>query len=232
MPSCPFVHLILKSKGQKVPKSGSFKNEGIHEGWSLWFKRAEDLTIAVLALLVLSPALALIALAIRIDSPGPIFFRQVRIGFNGRTFRLRKFRSMFVEMTDHHAQTQTRKGDPRVTCVGRFIRSTSLDELPQLLNVIEGSMSIVGPRPHALATQTGGRNIDELVDCYAVRHRVKPGITGWAQIQGFRGELDNVEKLRNRVDYDLAYIDKWTIWLDLEIIFRTIKLIFNDKRAY
>jgi Undecaprenyl-phosphate glucose phosphotransferase len=201
-------------------------------GWSLWFKRAEDLIIAASALLALSPVMALIALAIRIDSPGPIFFRQVRIGFNGRSFRLWKFRSMFVEMSDHHAQQQTRRGDPRVTRVGRFIRSTSLDELPQLLNVLEGSMSIVGPRPHALATQAEGRNIDELVDYYAVRHRVMPGITGWAQVHGLRGELDNVEKLRRRVDYDLEYIDKWTIWLDLEIILRTIKLLIFDKHAY
>jgi Undecaprenyl-phosphate glucose phosphotransferase len=201
-------------------------------GWGLWFKRAEDLIIAVSALLALAPVMALVALAIRIDSPGPIFFRQVRIGFNGRSFRVWKFRSMFAEMTDHHALQQTRRGDPRVTRVGRFIRSTSLDELPQLLNVLEGSMSIVGPRPHAIATQTGGRNIDELVDYYAVRHRVKPGITGWAQVHGLRGELDNIAKLRKRVDYDLEYIDKWTIWLDLEIILRTIALIIRDKHAY
>jgi Undecaprenyl-phosphate glucose phosphotransferase len=201
-------------------------------GWNLWLKRAEDLTIAVSALLVLSPVLALIAMAIRMDCHGPTFFRQVRVGFNGRTFRLWKFRSMFVEATDHHARTQTRRDDPRVTRVGRFIRRTSLDELPQLLNVIEGTMSIVGPRPHALHTQTEGRNIDELVDYYAVRHRVKPGITGWAQINGLRGELNNIEKLRGRVDCDLYYIDNWTIWLDIKILFQTIALIFRDERAY
>jgi len=202
-------------------------------GWSLWFKRAEDLIIAFAALACFAPVMALVALAIRLDSPGPVFFRQVRTGFNGRHFQLWKFRSMYVEMTDEMARRQTSKDDARVTRVGRIIRRLSLDELPQLFNVVDGTMSIVGPRPHALLTKAEGRNLDELVDYYAVRHRVKPGMTGWAQVHGFRGELDSVEKLRARVNYDLEYIDRWTIWLDLEIVFRTAMLLFQgDKHAY
>jgi len=205
--------------------------ESIH-GWDLWLKRAEDLVIASAALVLLAPVMAAAALAIRLDSRGPIFFRQQRTGFNGRTFRLWKFRSMYAEMTDHHARTQTSPDDPRVTRVGRFIRRASIDELPQLFNVLEGTMSIVGPRPHALATKTVGQDLDELVDYYAVRHRVKPGITGWAQVNGFRGELDTVEKLQSRVDYDLYYIDNWTVWLDLKIVLKTAMLLLHDENAY
>ena len=201
-------------------------------GWSLWFKRLEDIVLASSALLVLSPLLVLVAVAIRLDSRGPIFFRQVRTGFNGRTFELWKFRSMYAEMTDHHAETQTSRHDPRVTNVGRIIRRTSIDELPQLINVIQGTMSLIGPRPHALATKAEGRELNELVDYYAVRHRVKPGLTGWAQIHGLRGELDSIEKLQKRVDYDIEYIDRWSIWLDIMIIFKTILLLFHDSSAY
>jgi lipopolysaccharide/colanic/teichoic acid biosynthesis glycosyltransferase len=139
---------------------------------------------------------------------------------------------MFVEKTDPHASVQTSRADPRVTCIGRLIRRSSIDELPQLLNVILGDMSIVGPRPHALSTKTDGRSLDELVDYYAVRHRVKPGMTGWAQVQGFRGELDTLDKLRNRVDCDLYYIDNWTLLLDIGIIFRTMMMVLHDSRAY
>lgn len=205
--------------------------EPIH-GWALWLKRMEDIVLAGSALLVLSPLLALVALAIRLDSPGPVFFRQDRAGFNGRIFKLWKFRSMFEDATDLHAEVQTSRGDPRVTRVGQFMRRTSIDELPQLFNVLQGTMSIVGPRPHALSTRTEGRNLAELVDYYAVRHRVRPGMTGWAQIHGLRGELDSIEKLQNRVDYDIEYIDRWTMWLDIEIIFKTLLIVFRDSRAY
>lgn len=205
--------------------------EPIH-GWSLWFKRLEDIAIASCALVALAPLMAATALAIKLDSPGPVFFRQKRVGFNGRIFQLWKFRSMFVEQTDPHAAVQTSRDDPRVTRVGRLIRRSSIDELPQLLNVIVGDMSIVGPRPHALSTKTDGRNLEELVDYYAVRHRVKPGMTGWAQVEGFRGELDTLDKLRNRVDCDLYYIDNWTLMLDIGIIFRTLKMVLHDSRAY
>jgi len=201
-------------------------------GWGLVLKRVEDVLIAGGALLVLAPLLAIVALAIKLESPGPIFFRQRRVGFNGQTFEILKFRSMYVDRTDHNATVQTSRKDPRVTRAGRFIRRTSIDELPQLLNVLRGAMSIVGPRPHALATKAEGRALEDVVDFYAVRHRVKPGLTGWAQIHGLRGELDSVEKLRKRVDYDIEYIDNWTLWRDLEIIVRTVLLILHDKKAY
>lgn len=205
--------------------------ESIH-GWSLWLKRLEDVSIAAMGLIALSPLFLVVAALIRIDSPGPIFFRQPRVGFNGRTFALWKFRSMYQEMTDPHAKVQTRRDDPRVTRVGRLIRRTSIDELPQLINVLQGTMSIVGPRPHALSTQTMGQNLEELVDYYAVRHRVKPGMTGWAQIHGYRGELDSIEKLQKRVDFDLFYIDNWSIWLDTRIVLSTMLLMFRDSHAY
>ena len=139
---------------------------------------------------------------------------------------------MFVEDADHHAEVQTSRSDPRVTRVGRFIRRTSLDELPQIFNVLMGTMSIVGPRPHALHTRAEGRNLEELVDYYAVRHRVRPGMTGLAQVNGLRGELDSTEKLQKRVDFDIKYIDNWTIWLDIKIIFKTMMLVFGDSTAY
>ena len=184
--------------------------EPIH-GWGLWLKRTEDIVLAGTAVIILSPLMALIALAIRLDSSGPIFFRQERKGFNGKIFELWKFRSMFADATDPHAEVQTSRSDLRITRVGRFIRRTSLDEFPQFFNVLLGTMSIVGPRPHALATRAEGRNLEELVDYYAVRHRVRPGMTGWAQIHGLRGELDSVEKLQRRVDHDIDYIDNWSL---------------------
>lgn len=205
--------------------------ESIH-GWSLWLKRSEDIVLSLCAIVALSPVFVATAAAIRLETRGPIFFRQTRVGFNGRPFQLYKFRSMYADKTDAHASVQTSRNDPRVTFVGRFIRRTSIDELPQFFNVLEGSMSIVGPRPHALMTKTEGRDLNELVAYYAVRHRVKPGMTGWAQVHGFRGELDSIEKLRNRVDYDIDYIDNWSIWIDLRIVWRTILLVFGDQAAY
>ena len=201
-------------------------------GWDLWLKRQEDLAIATTALALLWPPMLLIALLIKWESPGPIFFRQKRAGFNGSIFECLKFRSMYRHHADLDAMRQTGRGDPRVTRVGRFIRRTSLDELPQLLNVLRGTMSIVGPRPHALQTRTEGKNLDELVNYYASRHRVKPGMTGWAQVHGLRGELDNIDKLRRRVDYDIDYIDNWSLWLDVKIILKTVLLVFYDKHAY
>lgn len=201
-------------------------------GWDLWWKRNEDIVIAVAALVLLSPLLLLIALAIKLESPGPVIFRQYRAGFNGAIFEVFKFRSMFHHHADLNASRQTGRSDPRVTRVGRFIRRTSFDELPQLINVLQGTMSIVGPRPHALETRTEGKNLEELVEYYAARHRVKPGITGWAQVHGLRGELDQIEKVRRRVNYDLYYIENWSLWLDLTIILRTIALMFHDDHAY
>jgi len=201
-------------------------------GWARIVKGIEDRLAAVGLLLVLAPLLVLIALAIKLDSPGPVLFRQKRHGFNNMPIEIFKFRSMKV---DAGAGTttieQATRSDPRVTRVGRFIRRTSLDELPQLINVLRGEMSVVGPRPHAAEASVEGNPLEEVVERYAARHRVKPGITGWAQVNGLRGEFDT-EKLRKRVDYDLYYIDNWSVWLDLIIIARSVAIVFSDKDAY
>ena len=202
------------------------------DGWGLWLKRMQDIVVATITIIVFSPIMLGVALAIKFDSPGPIVFRQKRIGFNGSIFELWKFRSMYVEDTDPDALRQTGKRDPRVTRVGRFIRHLSIDELPQFFNVLQGTMSVVGPRPHALETRAAGQRLDDLVDSYAARHRVKPGLTGWAQISGLRGELDSVEKLERRVKYDINYIEQWSMWLDLKIILRTVLHILYDPGAY
>ena len=202
------------------------------DGWDLWLKRMQDIVVATITLGLFSPLMLGVALAIKLEGPGPIFFHQKRTGFNGSIFEVWKFRSMYVEQTDPGALKQTGKRDPRVTRVGRFIRHMSIDELPQFFNVLEGSMSVVGPRPHALDTRADGQLLDKLVDSYAGRHRVKPGITGWAQINGLRGELDSIEKVEQRVKYDIEYIEKWSLWLDLKIILRTALLIFHDPAAY
>jgi exopolysaccharide biosynthesis polyprenyl glycosylphosphotransferase len=201
-------------------------------GWDVWLKRKEDLAIAIAALTLFAPLMLVIAILIKLESPGPVFFRQKRAGFNGSVFEVFKFRSMFHHFADAGAERQTGRNDSRVTRVGRFIRRTSLDELPQLFNVLQGTMSIVGPRPHALQTQTEGQDLDKLVDYYASRHRVKPGITGLAQVKGLRGELDRIHKLQRRVDCDIYYIDNWSLWLDLKIVLKTILLVFYDKHAY
>lgn len=201
--------------------------------WKAVVKRAEDLLIAVPALVVLSPLLALIALAIRLESRGPVLFVQDRYGFNNNLIRVYKFRSMYAEMTDRECERQTVKGDCRVTRVGRFIRALSFDELPQLINVVQGTMSVVGPRPHARGTKAAGRLFEEVVDEYAARHRVKPGITGWAQCNGWRGETDTLEKIEKRVEHDFYYIENWSVFLDLLIIFKTLGLLLRrDPQAY
>jgi exopolysaccharide biosynthesis polyprenyl glycosylphosphotransferase len=202
------------------------------EDWDLWRKRCLDLLCSYVAISVLLPVMVLVAIAIRLESRGPILFRQTRHGFNGRTFQILKFRSMYPEASDALAVRQTARHDHRVTLVGRFIRSTSLDELPQLFNVIRGEMSIVGPRPHGVATTAEGRSLSAAVREYASRHRVKPGITGWAQVNGSRGELDSIEKLQRRVRLDVEYIENWSIVLDLKILAKTIPLIFRDSGAY
>ena len=201
-------------------------------GWDEWFKRCEDIIFSIAILAITWPVLAITALAIKLESPGPIFFRQIREGLNGSHFELLKFRSMYTDKTDLHAAQQTAKDDPRVTRVGRIIRKLSIDELPQLFNVLTGSMSLVGPRPHALKTRAEGKALDDVVDYYASRHRVKSGITGWAQVNGFREELDTTEKLKARVDCDLYYIRAWSVWLDLKILIRTAGQMLFDPRAY
>jgi polysaccharide biosynthesis protein PslA len=194
-------------------------------------KRAEDLVIGVPLLCLAAPLMLLVAVAIRIDSPGPALFIQPRLGFNNRVIRVRKFRTMHPMASDERGCHQAVQGDPRVTRLGRWLRRTSLDELPQLINVVGGSMSLVGPRPHALGTAAAGLPFEAAAADYGARHRVKPGITGWAQVMGWRGETDSVEKLRRRVEHDLHYIAHWSLWFDLRILALTVTAVFRD-RAY
>ena len=194
-------------------------------------KRTQDLVLASLGLLVIWPVLLAVALAVRMDSPGPILFRQRRHGFNNETITVLKFRSMRTEASDATASRQVSVDDDRVTRVGRFIRRTSLDELPQLWNVLRGEMSLVGPRPHAIGMRTAGQESARLVAEYAWRHRMKPGITGWAQINGSRGAVDTAESVRRRVALDIAYIERQSFWFDLYIIVMTLPRLLGDQDA-
>ena len=190
--------------------------------WQLFAKSTLDLVAATLAVLFLLPLLLFVAAAIRLDSPGPVLFRQPRQGFNNRPFTVFKFRSMYIDQTDLEAARQTSRGDPRVTRVGKWLRRLSIDELPQLLNVLRGDMSLVGPRPHAPHTRAGGKLLDDALAEYVIRHQVKPGITVWAQVNGARGELVTTDDLQRRVRYDLDYIRRWSMWFDVKIIWLTI----------
>ena len=192
-------------------------------------KRLMDIGIASLALIGLSPILAIIALLIKKDSPGPVLFKQPRHGFNNRVFNVYKFRSMRNDQADLKAAQQTVAGDARVTKIGRFIRKTSIDELPQLLNVIKGEMSLVGPRPHAVGMRTQGKDSMELVAEYAHRHKVKPGMTGWAQINGSRGPLHDGEDVARRVELDVEYIERSNAIFDLFIMFKTLPVLLGDS---
>ncbi len=200
--------------------------------WDSLVKAAFDKTIAILALILLSPVMALVALAIKADSRGPVLFRQKRFGFNNELIDVYKFRSMYTDMTDTNAARLVTKDDPRVTRVGRFIRKSSLDELPQLFNVLRGTLSLVGPRPHALQAKAADQLYHEVVDGYFARHKVKPGITGWAQINGWRGETDTSEKIQKRVDCDLYYIENWSLILDVYILARTPFALLKSENAY
>jgi Undecaprenyl-phosphate glucose phosphotransferase len=201
-------------------------------GWSPFFKRCEDLILASLALTALAPLMLALAVAIKLDSAGPVLFRQKRYGYNNRLIEVYKFRSMYHHRSDANAERQTTRDDDRITRIGRFIRKTSLDELPQLFNVLLGSMSMVGPRPHATATKAAGILFEDAVQEYTARHRVKPGITGWAQVNGYRGETDTLEKIEKRVEFDLEYIENWSVWFDLYILFRTIPAVLFTREAY
>jgi Undecaprenyl-phosphate glucose phosphotransferase len=192
-------------------------------------KRAEDLVIGVPLLCLAAPIMLLVALAIRLDSPGPVLFVQPRLGFNNRVIQVRKFRTMHGGESDDRGRRQAVRGDTRVTRVGRWLRRTSLDELPQLIDVVGGSMSLVGPRPHALGTEAAGLPFETAAADYESRHRVKPGITGWAQVRGWRGETDTVEKLRRRVEHDLHYIAHWSLLLDLRILALTVGALFRGE---
>jgi lipopolysaccharide/colanic/teichoic acid biosynthesis glycosyltransferase len=173
-----------------------------------------------------------VALAVRLDTKGPILFRQKRLGFNNELIDVWKFRSMYVEQSDSLASRLVTRDDPRVTRVGRFIRKTSLDELPQLFNVLAGSLSLVGPRPHALHAKAANRLYHDVADGYFARHKVKPGITGLAQIRGWRGETDTEEKLKGRIASDLEYIENWSLMLDISILARTPLALLKSENAY
>ena len=194
-------------------------------------KTVEDYAMAILALAIAAVPMLLIAAAIRIDSPGPIFFRQRRTGFNDQPFDVLKFRTMYAEATDHEVLRQVRAGDPRVTPVGAILRRTSLDELPQILNVLRGEMSFVGPRPHAPGTRAGGRRFEEVVANYAARHRVKPGLTGLAQVRGLRGPTLTEDQIIRRVESDLEYIERWSPGLDIVIVLRTLLAVACMRNA-
>lgn len=191
-------------------------------------KRIEDIVLSSLILLMISPVLLSIAAAVKFTSPGPVIFRQTRYGMDGKPIMVWKFRSMKV-MENDSVVTQATQNDPRVTRVGNFLRRTSLDELPQFINVLTGGMSIVGPRPHAVAHNEQYRT---LIQGYMLRHKVKPGITGWAQINGWRGETDTLEKMEKRIEFDLEYIREWSLWFDIKIVFLTIFKGFVNKAAY
>lgn len=190
-------------------------------------KRMFDLSIVLLALPMLAPVMILVAIAIKLDSPGPVLFAQSRVGQGNRLFRMLKFRSMHVGKLDHNANKLTTRDDPRVTRVGRFIRKTSLDELPQILNVLLGDMSIVGPRPHATGALAGDSLYWEVSSHYWNRHAVKPGLTGLAQVRGFRGNTETDRDLINRLQADLAYLDSWTIWRDLVLVLQTFRVLVH-----
>ena len=191
-------------------------------------KRVSDVVLATLILLLISPLMLLIALGVKLSSPGPVLFKQRRNGLDGGEITVWKFRSMRTQ-DNGSVVPQATRNDPRITRFGAFLRRSSLDELPQFINVLQGTMSIVGPRPHAVAHNEEYRR---LIKAYMVRHKVKPGITGWAQVNGHRGETDTLEKMAARVEYDLEYLRNWSLGLDLQIIVRTVRLLFFDRHAY
>ncbi|MGE0279819.1 MAG: undecaprenyl-phosphate glucose phosphotransferase [Rhizobiaceae bacterium] len=200
--------------------------------WDSVAKRAFDIVFSLLGILVFSPIMVATAIAIKLDSKGPVLFLQKRHGFNNEVIDVYKFRSMYTEMADPTARNAVTKNDPRVTRVGRFIRKTSIDELPQFFNALIGNLSLVGPRPHAVTAQSHNKLYHEVVDGYFARHRVKPGVTGWAQINGWRGEIDNDDKIKMRTEYDLHYIENWSLWFDLKILFLTPVRLLNTENAY
>ncbi len=215
----------------KVPTLDVF--EAPITDWDQVMKSLFDHVAGAIILLLLSPVMALVALAIKLDSPGPVLFRQKRFGFNNERIDVFKFRSLYHHQADPTAAKVVTKNDPRVTRVGKFIRKTSLDELPQLFNVVfKNNLSLVGPRPHAVQGKLNTRLFDEAVDGYFARHRVKPGITGWAQINGWRGEVDSEEKIQKRVEFDLYYIENWSVLFDLYILFKTPLALLKTENAY
>ena len=192
-------------------------------------KRGMDICLSSMVLILTLPLMGLIAVLVKLDSRGPVLFRQQRFGFSKRPFILYKFRSMQCEAGDDPSVPQARRNDPRVTRVGRFLRRTSLDELPQFSNVLTGDMSLVGPRPHPTPLDD---KFAAVIDCYLARHHVKPGITGWAQVNGLRGETDTLDKMERRVEHDLHYIDHWSPLFDFRILFKTLVVVLSRRNAY
>lgn len=204
----------------------------VRSGWQVQVKEIFDRTLAALLLVALLPVILAVAALIKLDSAGPVLFRQKRYGLGNRLFEIYKFRTIRQSDADPACAQQTRPNDPRVTRIGSFLRRTSLDELPQFLNVLKGDMSLVGPRPHAVQSKAGGRLFPDVAPRYWERHQVKPGITGWAQVNGWRGETDTEEKLRQRVAHDLEYIENWSLWYDLRILMRTPRAALRGDNAY
>lgn len=224
-----YISRVLHARWHEV---GNMQTLSIYDtplnGLGNWLKRAEDLVLASLILMLVSIPMLLIALGIKLTSPGPVFFKQDRYGLDGKKIKVWKFRSM--RTMDNGAEVkQATKGDSRITPFGAFLRKSSLDELPQFFNVLDGSMSIVGPRPHAVAHNEHYRR---QISGYMLRHKVKPGITGWAQINGWRGETDTLDKMEKRIEFDLAYIREWSLWLDIKIVFLTAFRGFTGSNAY
>jgi Undecaprenyl-phosphate glucose phosphotransferase len=201
-------------------------------GWELFVKNVVERLLAVIGIVALSPVMLAVAAAIKLESRGPVIFRQKRYGFNNELIEVYKFRSMYTDRSDANAVKLVTKDDPRVTRVGRFIRKASIDELPQLFNVLTGQLSLVGPRPHATQAKAADALYESVVDGYFARHKVRPGITGWAQINGWRGETDTREKIEQRVKHDLEYIDRWSLWFDLKIIIKTPFALLKSENAY
>lgn len=224
-----FTFDLIQSRWRNV---GQVPTLSVHDtpfyGLTTLIKRIEDIVVSSIILTAISPILISVAIGVKLSSPGPIIFKQHRYGIDGKKIKVWKFRSMKV-MDNGNVVKQATKDDPRVTKFGSFIRRTSLDELPQFINVLQGRMSIVGPRPHAIAHNEEYRAI---VNKYMLRHKVKPGITGWAQINGYRGETDTLYKMEKRVEHDLTYIRNWSLWLDIKIIFLTVFKGFSGKNTY
>ena len=200
--------------------------------WDSVAKRGFDIIFSLAAIALFCPVMLATVIAIKLDSPGPVIFKQKRHGFNNEVIEVYKFRSMYHDQCDPTARKMVVKGDPRVTRVGRFIRKSSIDELPQFFNVLKGDLSLVGPRPHAVLAGTHDKLFTEVVDGYFARHRVKPGVTGWAQINGWRGEVDNDDKIKQRTAFDLYYIENWSLLFDLKILFLTPIRLLNTENAY
>ncbi|MFE8148805.1 undecaprenyl-phosphate glucose phosphotransferase [Brenneria goodwinii] len=224
-----FTFTVLRSRSEMVndvPVISLYDTP--MSGINMVIKRIEDIVVSVLILILISPLLLIIALIVKLTSSGPVIFKQMRYGLDGKAIEVWKFRSMTV-MENGNKVIQAKKNDPRLTPIGGFLRKTSLDELPQFFNVLLGDMSIVGPRPHAISHNEQYR---KLIKGYMLRHKMKPGITGWAQINGWRGETDTLEKMEKRIEFDLQYIQSWSLWLDIKIIFLTIFKGFISKTAY